>query len=65
MCRAAEVLPFVASVFVELFDYTTLRSASIVFTGIVRVGTFPLSFFKGMNTIATPLPYICIGWILD
>jgi hypothetical protein len=57
-----EVLPFVAPVFVELFDYMTLRSASIVFIDIVHAGTtFPLSVFKGMNTVATPLPYFCIG----
>jgi hypothetical protein len=61
MCRTAEVLPFVALVFIDLFDYTILRSASVVFLDNVRAGTsFPLSVFKVMNTIATPLPYICI-----
>jgi hypothetical protein len=62
VCRTAEVLPFVAHVFIELFIYTTLRSASRVFTGNVRAGTFiSLLVFKGMNTITPPLPYICIG----
>jgi hypothetical protein len=62
MCGAAEVVPFVAHVFIELFMYTILRSAPVVFTGNVCAGTFiPLLVFKGMNTITPPLPYICIG----
>jgi hypothetical protein len=62
VCRAAEVLPFVAPVFIDLFDYMTLRSASVVFTDNVHAGTFiPLPVFKGMNTIAPPLPYVSIG----
>jgi hypothetical protein len=55
------VLPFVALVFIDLFDYTTLRSASAVSIVNVHAGTsFLLLVFKGMNTIATPFPYICI-----
>jgi hypothetical protein len=55
------VLPFVAPVFVEPFDYTTLRSASAIFTDNVHAGTtFPLPVFKGMNNVAALLPYICI-----
>jgi hypothetical protein len=62
MCRTTEVLPFVAPIFVELFDYTTLRSASVVFIDNVHAGmTFLLSVFNGMNTVATLLPYIYIG----
>jgi hypothetical protein len=35
-----------------------LRSASGVFIKNVCAGTyFPLSVFKGMNTVAAPLPY--------
>jgi hypothetical protein len=56
-----EVLPFVAPVFVEPFDYTTLRSALAIFTDNVHAGTtFPLPVFKGMNNVAASLPYICI-----
>jgi hypothetical protein len=59
------VVPFVALVFIDLFDYTILRSASIVFIDIVRAETtFPLSVFKGMNIIAALLPYICIELIM-
>jgi hypothetical protein len=48
----------VALVFIDLFDYMTLRSALVGFIDNVCAGTyFPLSVFKGMNTIATPLPY--------
>jgi hypothetical protein len=62
MCRAVEVMAFVAPVFIDFFDYMTLRSASVVFTENIRAGTlFPLSIFKGMNIVAPPLPYICIG----
>jgi hypothetical protein len=50
-----------ALVFVEPFDYKTLRSASVVFTNNVHAGTtFPLPVFKGMNNVAALLPYICI-----
>jgi hypothetical protein len=62
VCRAAEVLPFAAPVFIDLFDYTTLRSVSVVFTGNVHAGTlFPLPVFMGMNIVAPLLHYICIG----
>jgi hypothetical protein len=48
----------VVLVFIDLFDYMTLRSASVVFFDNVHAGTFPtLLVFKGMNTIATSLPY--------
>jgi hypothetical protein len=58
VCRTTEVLPFVALVFIDLFIYMTLRSASLVFTKNVRMGTFiPLPVFKGMNTITPLLPY--------
>jgi hypothetical protein len=58
MCRTTEVPPFVVIVFIVLFDYTTWRLASVFFFDNVRAGTFPtLSAFKGMNIIATPLPY--------
>jgi hypothetical protein len=61
VCRTAKVLPFVALVFIDLFDYTTLRSALAVSIVNVHAGTsFLLLVFKGMNTIATPFPYICI-----
>jgi hypothetical protein len=51
------VPPFVALVFIDMFDYTTLRSASVVFIDNIRAGmSFPLSVFKGMNTTATLLP---------
>jgi hypothetical protein len=52
------VLPFVALVFIDPFDYMTLRSASVVSIDNVCAGSsFALSVFKGMNTIANPLPY--------
>jgi hypothetical protein len=55
----------VALVFIDLFDYTTLRSAPIVFIDIVHAETtFPLSVFKGMNITAALLPYICIELIM-
>jgi hypothetical protein len=59
MCRTAEVTPIVTIVFIDMFDYIALRSASVVFIDNVRAGTsFPLSIFKDMNTIvAAPLPY--------
>jgi hypothetical protein len=58
MCRTAEVPPIVALVFIDLFDYTALRSASVVFIDNVCAGTsFPLSVFKDMNTVAAPLPF--------
>jgi hypothetical protein len=47
VCRTAEVLPFVALVFIDMFDYTTLRSASVVSIDNVCVGTsFQLSVLK-------------------
>jgi hypothetical protein len=53
-----EVLPFVALVFIDLFDYTTLWLASVVFIDNIRAGTcFPLLVFKGVNTIAALLHY--------
>jgi hypothetical protein len=53
-----EVLPFVALVFIDLFCYMTLRSASVVSIDNVRAGMcFPLSVFKGMNTVDAPFPY--------
>jgi hypothetical protein len=56
-----EVLPFVVLVFIDLFDYTTMRSALVVSIDNVCAGTtFTLSVFKGMNTTVTPLSYICI-----
>jgi hypothetical protein len=62
VCRAAEVLPFIAPIFIELFDYMTLRSASVIFTDNVHEGmSFPLPVFKGMDTVPPPLRYICIG----
>jgi hypothetical protein len=65
VCRTAEVLPFGALVFIDLFDYTTLRSTSVVSIKNARAGTsFPLSVFKGMNTIATLLPYNYIEYIM-
>jgi hypothetical protein len=55
-----------ALVFIDLFDYTTLTSASIVFFDKVCVGMyFPLSVFKGMNTIAASLPYNYIEFIME
>jgi hypothetical protein len=55
------VLPFVALVFIDLFDYTTMRSASVVSIDNVRARTsFALSVFKGVNTTVAPLPYISI-----
>jgi hypothetical protein len=43
VCRTTEVQPIVALVFVNLFDYMTLRSASVVSIDNVHVGTsFPL-----------------------
>jgi hypothetical protein len=39
MCRTAEVLPFVAIVFIGLFDYSTLRSALVVFIDNVHERT--------------------------
>jgi hypothetical protein len=51
-----------ALLFVDLYDYMTLRSASMVFIINVCAGTyFPLSVFKGMNTVAALLPYNYIG----
>jgi hypothetical protein len=45
-------------IFIDLFDYMTLSSASVVFIDNVCAGTyFPLSVFKGMNTVAASLPY--------
>jgi hypothetical protein len=53
-----EVLPIVELFFINLFDYMTLRSALVVSIDNIHVGmSFPLSVFKGMNTIATLLPY--------
>jgi hypothetical protein len=55
----------VALVFIVLFDYMTLRSASVVFFDNIRAGTFlVLSVFKGMNTVATLLPYNYVEEIL-
>jgi hypothetical protein len=65
VCRTADMLPFVALVFIDLFDYTTLRSASLASINNVRAGTsFLLSVFKGMNTIIAPLPYIYVKYIM-
>jgi hypothetical protein len=48
-------------VFVELIECTTLMSALVVFIDNIHAGrTFPLPVFKGMNTAAPLLPYICI-----
>jgi hypothetical protein len=48
----------VVLVFIDLFDYMTLRSALVGFIDNVCAGTyFPLSIFKGMNIVAAPLPY--------
>jgi hypothetical protein len=48
----------VALVFIDLLDYTTLRSALVVSVDNVRAGTsFLLLVFKGMNTVAAPLSY--------
>jgi hypothetical protein len=49
----------VTLVFIDLFDYIPLRSASVVFIDNIRAGTsFPLLIFKDMNTVvAAPLPY--------
>jgi hypothetical protein len=56
--RTTEVLPFVALVFIDPFDYMTLRSALIVSIDNVHAGTsFLFSVFKGMNTVATLLLY--------
>jgi hypothetical protein len=53
-----EVLHLRYFVFIDLFDYTTLRSSLVVLFDNVRAGTFPaLSVFKGMNTVAALLPY--------
>jgi hypothetical protein len=58
MCKTEEVPPLVVLVFIDLFDYMTLRLASIVFFENVHAGMFPaLSVFKGMNTVAPPLFY--------
>jgi hypothetical protein len=58
VCRTTAVPPVVVLVFIDLFDYTTLRSASLVFIDNICAGTFPIfSVFKGMNSIATLLPY--------
>jgi hypothetical protein len=52
-----ELPPIMALVFVDPFDYTTLRSVSVVFIDNVRAGTFPvLSVFKGVNTTTASLP---------
>jgi hypothetical protein len=49
---------YVALVFIDLFNYTTMRSVSVVSVDNVRVETsLPLSFFKGMNTTTAPFPY--------
>jgi hypothetical protein len=65
VCRTVDVLPFVALVFIDLFDYTTLRSASVVSINNVRAGTsFLLSVFKGMNTNIALLPYIYVKYIM-
>jgi hypothetical protein len=65
VCRSADVLPFVALVFIDLFDYMTLRSASVVSIKNVRaVTSFLLSIFKGMNTSIAPLPYIYVKYIM-
>jgi hypothetical protein len=48
----------VALVFIDLFDYTFLRLASVFFIDNVCAGTyFPLLVFKGMNTTTAPLSY--------
>jgi hypothetical protein len=61
MCRTAEVLPFVELVFIDMFNYMTLRSALVVSIDSVHAGmSFLLSVFKGMNTTAAPLPYNCV-----
>jgi hypothetical protein len=58
MCRTSEVPPFVALVFIDMFDYTTMRSASVVSIDNVHAGSsFLFLVFKGMNTVAAPLPY--------
>jgi hypothetical protein len=58
VCRTTEVPPFVALVFIDLLDYTTLRSALVVSVDNVHAGTsFLLLVFKGMNTVAARLPY--------
>jgi hypothetical protein len=47
-----------ALAFIDLFDYMTLRSASVVSIDNVHAGTsFSLSVFSGMNTATTLLPY--------
>jgi hypothetical protein len=57
VCNTSEALPLVALGFIESFDYTTLRLASVVSIDNVVQNVFSLSVFKGMNTIATPLLY--------
>jgi hypothetical protein len=58
MCRTMEVPPIVALVFIDPFDYTALRSTSVVSIDNVRAGTsFPLLIFKGMNIVTAPFPY--------
>jgi hypothetical protein len=51
----------------DKYDYTTLRSASVVFIDNVRAGTFLAhSVFKGMNTIIVPLlfNYVDRSWAM-
>jgi hypothetical protein len=58
----------VVLVFFDKYDYTTLRSASVVFIDNVRAGTFPRahSVFKGMNIVAIPLlfNYVDRSWAM-
>jgi hypothetical protein len=65
VCRAAEVLPFVVPVFVELIDYMTLKSALVVFADNVHAGTsFPLLVFKGMrSSVALHMHRIDLGLV--
>jgi hypothetical protein len=58
VCNPFEVPHLVVLVFIDLFVYTTLRSALVVFFDKVCAETyFPLLVFKGMNIVTAPLPY--------
>jgi hypothetical protein len=54
VCNPSEAL-----VFVELYDDTTLRTASLVFIVNICARKSPLSVFKGMNSTAN---YIDRSW---
>jgi hypothetical protein len=59
VCNTAEALPLMALGFIELFDYTTLMLASVVFIDNVlagRVSAFGLQRY-GHTHIADSLPY--------